>query len=268
MVNTLVKRAIILCAGMGSRLMPYTKDRPKCMVNIYGNSFLERQVRLFRRNNIEEIIVVGGYAADSIKNIDIDHLIINPKYSSTNMVRSLFCAEEFIEDGVIVSYGDIYFSEKILKKLLSSRKQISVVIDKNWKHYWSNRSEEPIEDLETLKLDSFSRIKELGKKPTSINEIEGQYIGLVKYQYDGIIKLKETYHNSLNKRSIQQKKIDEAFMTDLLQEMIDHGVEVSSVQISDPWIEIDSPQDFNSDFSAERIYKLDKLNSFAIKESD
>ena len=109
-------KAIILAAGMGSRLLPLTKNRPKCMVELLGKPLLFHQLEILRKNNINDIIVVTGYlnekiVADGIKKIN------NPKYNSTNMVYSLFCAEEIMssDEDLLVIYGDIVYNDKVIK---------------------------------------------------------------------------------------------------------------------------------------------------------
>ena len=89
-------KAIILAAGEGKRLRPYTEDRPKCMVEINGVSLLDRQISVIRSLGIEEIILIGGYKGDSLLPKGTK-LIINPRYQETNMVWSLFCGEDELQ---------------------------------------------------------------------------------------------------------------------------------------------------------------------------
>ena len=60
-------KAIIIAAGMGQRLRPYTADRPKCMVEINGRSLIERQVEAYRAAGIDEINVIRGYRGRQIQ---------------------------------------------------------------------------------------------------------------------------------------------------------------------------------------------------------
>ena len=86
-------KAIILAAGEGRRLRPYTKNKPKCMVKINGVSLLDRQISIIKSLGIEEIIIIGGYKADNLKSRG-SKLIINPRYHETNMVWSLFAEKK------------------------------------------------------------------------------------------------------------------------------------------------------------------------------
>ena len=110
--------AIILAAGKGDRLRPLTNEIPKCLVEFAGKSLLERQIENYKKCEIENIIIVTGYLGNkiSIKGIS---LLENKKYETTNMVETLFCAEDEIKDSVIVSYADIIFEVEILKKIIN-----------------------------------------------------------------------------------------------------------------------------------------------------
>ena len=112
-------KAIILAAGEGTRLRPHTLYRPKCLVEIDGRSLLDRQLDVLNSENVDPIIVVGGYRAEMLRRENIK-LHINPLFSETNMVWTLFCAEADLEGDIILSYGDIVYSREILRSLLKS----------------------------------------------------------------------------------------------------------------------------------------------------
>ena len=102
--------------------------------------------------------------------------------------------------------------------------------------------EDPLDDAETLKIAN-GIIIELGKKPKSYDDIEGQYIGLIKISRDTLIKLKKFY-NSLNKNIYYDgQNYKNMYMTTLIQLAITHLVDVSPVFISGGWIEIDTVSD-------------------------
>ena len=186
-------KVILLVAGEGKRLRPHTLDRPKCMVEIDGISLIERQIKILKTMKLDNILMIGGYKANMLKRNDAD-LKINDRYHETNMVWTLFSAEDEFEGEVIVSYGDIVYSSKILKALLKSDSDIAVTVDTDWKNYWQARNENPLDDAESLKLDSVGDIIEIGKKPKSINEIDAQYMGLMKFSQKGINQIKKIFH--------------------------------------------------------------------------
>ena len=95
------------------------------------------------------------------------------------MLYTLFKAVHLFDDDLIISYGDIAYTEKTLHYLIQDKNEISITIDKNWKDYWSKRYDNPLLDLETLVKEN-NRLIEIGKKPKDYSKIQGQYMGLIK----------------------------------------------------------------------------------------
>lgn len=238
-------KAIILAAGQGTRLRPLTDNKPKCMVELLGKPLIQHQIETFRRNGVDDIHIATGYLEEKI---DFENTIkhFNPKYASTNMVFTLFCAEPAMQDDdLLIAYGDIVFNDEVLKKVIQSNSDISVVVDKDWKKYWSARMENPLEDAETLKIDDKGYINELGKKPNSYDEIEGQYIGLIKIKQSMLPKFKD-YYRGLDKTKIYDgKDFENMFMTSFLQNISDNLSPLTPVFINNGWMEVDAPSDLH-----------------------
>jgi len=239
-------KLLILAAGRGSRLSPYTDDRPKCMVPYKEKPIIDHILdTAFQFPDISEIAIVGGYKKEILeshlkgKNIKF---YTNKEFATSNMVHSLFAAESFLDDEIIISYSDIIYKKEILELLIHSKGALNVIVDSEWKNLWSKRMEDPLDDAETLKIAN-GIIIELGKKPKSYDDIEGQYIGLIKISRDTLIKLKKFY-NSLNKNIYYDgQNYKNMYMTTLIQLAITHLVDVSPVFISGGWIEIDTVSD-------------------------
>ena len=249
-------KGIILAAGEGSRLRPYTLDRPKCLVEINGESLLDRQIKILKSEGINQIILIGGYRSEMLDRENAE-LRINPIYYETNMVHTLFCAESDLNDEAIVSYGDIVYSKAILSALLKSDADIAVTIDLDWEAYWRARNENPLDDAETLKLSSDGRIIEIGQKPKSIEEIEGQYMGLMKFSAQGIATMRKVYHDANRTGSLCGKSVKKAYMTDLLQAMINLNIRIDAVPINGGWVEVDTVADLNSQITHQRLSNFD-----------
>lgn len=158
-------KVIILAAGCGTRLRPYTNTIPKCMVKLADKSLLHHQINVLRSAGLQDIVVVGGYYSEKIQAENIK-IIVNQNFNSTNMVATLFCAEDHMIDGedLLITYGDIIYEEKILKSLMASTAPISVSIDQDWERLWKIRMDDPLSDAETLKLKNEVYIEEIGKK--------------------------------------------------------------------------------------------------------
>lgn len=235
-------KAIILAAGEGKRLRPHTLDRPKCMVAYKGRPLITYQINAFRANKITDIVVVCGYRAEAI-DIKGVRFVSNTAYERTNMVYSLFCAEHELNDDVIVSYGDILFEERVLRTLITSTADFAIAVDLLWRSLWQARMENPLEDAETLKLDDGGYIVELGKKPKSFGEIQGQYMGLFMIRRAVLPKVIEHYHHMDRSRLYDGRSFDQMFMTSFLQDLIEHGIRLKAVPVRGGWLEIDREAD-------------------------
>jgi len=258
MANNVGIKAIVLAAGEGKRLRPYTLDRPKCLVEVDGQSLLNRQLAVLATCEIHPIILIGGYRVDMLKQVGVE-VRVNPRYAETNMVWTLFCAEGDLEGDVLLCYGDIVYSPTILKALLQSQADIAVAIDLDWESYWRARNENPLDDAETLKLASDGRILEIGQKPQSLAEIEGQYMGLMKFSARGLELLKNTFYDAKLAGVLRGKSLEKAYMTDLLQAMIDSNIRLDAVSIHGGWVEVDTVADLNSEITSQRLKEIQIL---------
>lgn len=249
-------KAIILAAGEGTRLRPYTLDRPKCLVEVDGLSLLDRQLAVLATEAIHPIILIGGYLVEMLERPDLK-LRVNPRYAETNMVWTLFCAEDDLEGDVLLCYGDIVYSRKILQALIKSKADIAVAIDLDWESYWRARNENPLDDAETLKLAADGRILEIGQKPQSLAEIEGQYMGLIKFSAAGVQVLKNTFNNAKSAGVLRGKPLEKAYMTDLLQAMIDLNYRLDAVPAHGEWVEVDTVSDLLSQVTSSRLAQIE-----------
>ena len=243
-------RLIVLAAGQGTRLRPLTDDRPKCLVGLAGQPLLDRQIAAARSVGIDDIVVVGGYRIDRLADYPV-RLMANPHYAETNMVRTLFCARAFFGDGFIMSYGDICYAPSVLSRTMASDAPIAVAIDRAWRSYWGQRFADPLSDAETLVIDGAGRIREIGQKPKRIEDIDGQYIGLVAFRDDGVRALEEAFEAAEREEASGRfpfggtRRLDQLYMTDLLQGLITRDVRLTAVPIDGGWVEIDSPRDLD-----------------------
>lgn len=242
--------SIILAAGEGKRLRPLTENKPKCMIKLFGKSILQWQIDAFTKCGISDISVVTGFKNNVIQ-IPKLHYYKNENFSTTNMVETLFCAKEKLEGSVIVSYGDIIFEQSILKKLMTSNYPISVVVDMNWRKYWKMRFCEPLSDAESLILDDQNYILDIGQKTQDYDNIQAQYIGLMKFQNEGLDILKKFYNMSKEQAKSGINPLNhnipftQSYMTDLLRGIINYGYKVKAIPVNNGWLEIDSIQDYN-----------------------
>lgn len=122
-------QALILAAGMGTRLGSYTKEIPKCMVVINSKTLIERQIEYLIKNDIKKIVIACGYQKDKLKEYltnkrypNVDFVFVeNNKYETTNNIYTLFLAREYLkQDDTILLESDLIFEENIIKKIIKA----------------------------------------------------------------------------------------------------------------------------------------------------
>ena len=252
-------KAIILAAGKGTRLRPYTDTMPKCLTPIGGHPILVRQVECLQRFGILDITIVAGYKHEQIKIPGVKK-VVNHEFDKTNMVSSLFCAvNEFSGSDVIVVYGDIVFEPYVLAALINSQNPISVVVDWNWRPYWQARMSDPLEDAETLKLGPKSELLEIGKKAASYDDIQAQYIGLIKFREDYLLGITEIYRELIRLGQLNSEPAEKMYMTTFLQHLINIDWTLTAVPIRNGWLELDTVDDLRL---YERLLETNSLGRF------
>lgn len=254
---------IILVAGQGTRLRPLTDTRPKCLVPLLGKSLLERQIHTLKQARSLPIHLVTGYCAEKLEELapSLGYTTSrNMRYAETNMVETLFSAVSFwsgAKEDLIIAYGDIIYTLDNLNTLLACKEEIGLMIDKQWQKLWSIRLENPLDDAETLKMDSHNYIIELGKKPQSYNDIQGQYTGLIKIRHDKIKDLINFYQQLDRNALYDGKSFEQMYMTSFLQKLIDTGWKIQGACVDNGWLEVDSTTDLQN---YEMLFHQGKLN--------
>lgn len=109
-------KGIILAAGMGTRLRPLTLNTPKSLIEIKGETLIERQIRFLREKGVEEIVVVTGYLAEKFEFLKDKYrvtLIHNDKYDIYNNFYSMFLARHYLENAYVID-ADNYLNDNFL----------------------------------------------------------------------------------------------------------------------------------------------------------
>lgn len=239
-------KIIILAAGQGTRLRPYTDNKPKCMVELKGKPLLHHQLETLEQCGVErtDIALAAGYLQEALVAEGVKQFR-NERYASTNMVATLFAAECFMQEGedLIISYGDIVYTPEVFKKLLATEGDVVVTADLDWYDLWKLRMENPLDDAETFKMSEGGKVRELGKKPNSREDAEAQYIGLIKVAGHKVVEFIAYYH-ALNKMAqYDGQDFYNIYMTSFIQSIIDSGWNVRASLINRGWLEVDSVED-------------------------
>lgn len=244
-----MNRAIILAAGMGTRLGEYTKNLPKGMLEFKGQSLLGRQINTLRRNGINEIVIVTGYKAGAISFSGVEYCH-NGRYDSTNMVESLMSAQGFLDGDLLVCYADIIVEDSVMQKVIGSGCDVGVCVDVGWQDYWFARYGRLDFDTESLSLDTAGRIIELGVADVQPEAIDARYVGMIKFSPKGIKNCLAVYE--MEKKSYKggkwrnSKSFENGYFTDLIQAMIEAGNTVEAIEITNGWLEFDTISDYET----------------------
>lgn len=243
-------KAIILAAGQGTRLKKYTENLPKGMLNFDGQTIIQRQIDLYHKCGINNVIVIRGFAGDKIPYSGVKYYT-NKNYMNTNMVESLMIAKREFDEDILVSYSDILFEKRLLSAMIDVKADYAVSVDDNWKEYWTLRYGKIDFDTESLSIDKKGNIIELGLENPPIESIDARYIGLLKFSKRGLTYIKEimeeAYKNYENRPWQQSgKTVRKAYMTDLLNAIIQYGKSVVAVRFNGGWIEFDTNEDYEN----------------------
>ena len=251
-------KAIIVAAGPGIRLLPFTENKPKCMLEVGGKTILQRNLEVLKENGITDIVIVKGHKSDAINYPNIKYYY-NPNYLENNILTSLFYAEKEMREGFIFSYSDILYSASVLRKLLQSKEDMSLVIDVDWAQRYKGRTLHPIDEAELVVVEDDKVVKISKFMNPAI--AYGEFIGLAKFTRKGVEMLIRNYKRirankwcgfKAHHRFQDAVSIDKAYLTDMLQELINRGYPIHSVDINGGWLEIDTSQDLQI---ARRIWK-------------
>jgi choline kinase len=228
--------AVILAAGMGQRLMPLTRDKPKTLLEINKTTIIERIVINCLNNQIKEYLVVVGHNKEKVakecdrlaQKYDITFSVVeNQDYNKTNTGVSTYLAVQKLKNkDFLIINGDNVFDEKIIENLLKS-KSTAMIID-NYKQL----------NQESFKISiEGSTIKDMGKQ-IDIESSSGEFIGISKVASADV----ELFGQILSKLTQEdpQQYYDIAYVNLSRKSKVDF-VYTNGLK----WTEIDDIDDFN-----------------------
>jgi len=233
-------KVIILAAGTGSRLKPYTNNKPKALVELVNKPLLEYQLTVFESLGLIDINLVLGYLHHHFDQYNYPQFI-NAEYEQSNMLYSLMQASEVLSSGedVIICYGDIIYQPEVLSKLIATEGDIVVAADQQWQSLWALRMEDPLMDAESFIYNDQGKVLELGKPLNNLSQAQAQYIGLIKISAKCSSRILQAY-----------KKLDLAdtrhmYLTDFIQILIDQRFDVRASLHNRGWLEVDTKEDLH-----------------------
>jgi len=226
------RAAVVLAASRGRGLEAMTVERPKVMLPIAGKPLLRWLVDGFKKENINDITVVGGYRADAIDTAGIK-LVVNEHYAETGELSSLACAVESLESDAVISYGDLLFRSYVLRDLMESKADFSVVVDS----LMTGSSNRTVRDFAYCSRGDDRGLfgtPVLLERVTSAADAEraphGRWIGLLNVSRAGLAKLKATM-----KVLGSENRFEALDMPALLNALIAGGSKIEVIYVHGHW---------------------------------
>ena len=231
--------AVVLAASRGEELDALTQDRPKAMLNVAGRPLLHRLVDEFKRQSVNNVTVVVGYKAQSIDMAGIE-IVQNRSHAESGELVSLACARDAIGDDTVVSYGDLLFRSYILRDLLESPAEVTVVVDSSPAQaalrcdlaYCSVPDDRSLFHQEV-------RLLRVNPRPEAASEAaSGRWIGMLRVQGNGRRWLLKSL-DALGERS----DFRQLGLPDLLNHLIQSGHPVQVLYVNGHWLDVNNPDD-------------------------
>jgi choline kinase/DNA-binding XRE family transcriptional regulator len=252
-INKSKTKTLIVAAGLGSRLKGHTENTPKCMLDFGGKTLLQRQLLSYKKNGVDDISLIRGYKKNKINYKGIKYFD-NNDYKDNNILNSIFYGEEVIHGNIIISYSDILFEPFVVKRAMESDHDISVIVDVDWRDYYISRKDHPLSEAENVIFNSNNEVVKIGKISSEKDEVHGEFIGMIKLNHRGCEILKQNFHRVKklywNKPFQRAKIFQKAYLTDMIQELVDIGIKVHCVIIERGWKEIDTVEDYKKSLIA------------------
>jgi len=242
-------RALILAAGRGTRMKSLTSDRPKCLLELNGQTLLAHQVRNLRLAGLSDITVVIGHGAKYFTPTDIK-THFHAGYADTNMVTSMFSVSDFFEQAtepVLVHYGDVIIEPRYLRLLVACKHDVACLMDDDWIPYFRSRGAHWRDDVEELLLGSGDRIRHFGGSTRDLTRAQARFVGALRFGSTAAprvlahYKALENFPESHGERTFEAHQLDS---TRFLQSLINDGHVVHGVRIQRGWLELDCEADY------------------------
>jgi choline kinase/ubiquinone/menaquinone biosynthesis C-methylase UbiE len=247
--------AIIIGAGRGSRLTPDTDARPKCLVDgLGGRTILDWTLEAFRHSGIDEITFIGGYRIDDVREAHPElRFVHNKRWAENNVLESLMCAQREMQStkgsgDFLVSYSDTVFRANVVQRLVSSKAPLAIVVDRDWRRRYVGRTDHPESEAEKVIIRD-GHVVEIGKHIAPA-DAHGEFTGLARFSARTAEMLVVAYQEAIAAARGREDvafhrapTLRKAYLTDMLQELIQRGVPIAIVDIWGDWVEIDTGQD-------------------------
>lgn len=224
---------------------------PPSALSIMNKSLFQRQVERLRALGLKDInIITSVWNKEKIPKISAINMIVASK-PTKSILESVFLAEEKMENGFICIYSDILFSEEILKRLLSEKRDIVLIGDPSFKSIPDHPYK--LRDLMICNIDTYKQLRILDDFDNQIKLIKSdldrviathEFIGISYFSKRGAEILKQVYWDLKKKQEQEGGESKAQGMKDIIQVLIDKGYSIGVLEVNKGWIELNSQHDF------------------------
>ena len=229
-------KSIIIAAGSGRRIPEFSKLAPKSLIKINNKSILKRQIDLLRKSKIKEIGIIKGFKSSMINYKNIKYFY-NRNYKKNEQLDSLFTAKKWFTDDLIVLFSDIIYEDSILNKIIKSKHDFTIVVQKNWKKKYKNRFDHPISQADKVFVKD-NKIKDIGKK-LSYNKTNGEFLGIFKISKNNCKIILQEYE--LLKKTKKTVKLQ---IHNFFRHLIKKKIDIKPTYVDAKYMEIDTYNDY------------------------
>ena len=191
----MIEHAILLSAGQGSRMLPLTAERPKCLIDFSGRSLLEWQVEMLARGGVKHIDVVTGFMTDMVDEvvarIDDPRVTIstrfNPFFKVADNLGSCWIVREQMQGDFLILNGDTLVSEQLVRTVQQDHDwPIAVTVDVK-----------PAYDSDDMKVErEGDKLVHIGKTLTA-QQSNAESIGFLAFRGEGVELFRETVRKAM-----------------------------------------------------------------------
>jgi choline kinase len=194
----------------------------------------------------KDVVFVCGYAEDVVRARYPEFTYVrNADWANNNILLSLMCAREYLQDGFLSTYADIVYDGEVVQKLVASPADIALGCDTAWRRRYIGRSQHPETDAEKLRARG-SRVLEISRTIES-EAADGEFIGVMKLSpsgarvfCDAFDRAEQAYGGGMFREG---RSFQKAYLLDLLQEMLEAGTAMQRENTAGGYMEIDTGQD-------------------------
>jgi len=229
-------KAIILAAGLSSRLHPLTLEIPKCLLPLHGKAVMEHQLSALEAAGVSDVTVIVGFLADVIRQSigeRVDYAVYE-RFRETNNLGTLHDCRQLLDDDCLVLFADVLLSADALSRLAANPADYALLVDRT----------RVLENTMRIQTENGGIVDLGGHIPAA--EGEGNFVGIAKYSKIGALALADELEAMIAEGGHEDK-----YYVQALPRLVKKGAVIEQVDIHEPWLEIDTNTAYEAPIAAD-----------------